>query len=138
MIRYEDDLRGDAAAIALAKLQAGEIDDDFRGIVQELTVTNEQPALTEGTLLIVGASLHSIKQFVKGSQAGQEEDIAPAAGYRNAHLYLAFVTGEIMRNGLRPIGREILAHCVELSVDEEMSAALTQLQGFDQNAPSAN
>src|SRR5437868_10095252 len=50
MTSHEDDLFGDAAAIALEKLKAGEVDDDFRSIAHGLTLTNQQPALTEGTL----------------------------------------------------------------------------------------
>lgn len=136
MKSYEDDLFGDAASQAFKKLKAGEVDDDFRAIAHELAQTNQEPTLTEGTLLMIAGDLYRIRQFVEGKIT--EEHLVPAAGHRNALIHLAFVQGEIIRNGLRSIGRQILNHCAELSVDEEVTAMLKGLQDFDHNAPSAN
>jgi hypothetical protein len=143
MAHHEDDLFGDATAIAFEKLKAGEVDDDFSTIAHDLTVTNTYPAMTEGVLLTTGADLYVAHQTIAKIETGECDrygEPIKAPSYRRTLIYLSFAQGDIMRNGLRPVGKQILGHCVELSIglDEEVTTMLVGFQGFDTNAPNPN
>jgi hypothetical protein len=123
----------DLSRRCLEMLRAGELGREFIHTSHHLSLSTAEPiAVIEGTLLFVGADLEKI------AQAGCDPEKDPAVEHlrkdRRIFAYLEFVEGffEAENAGkLRPVGREILDHCLLLSNDTEITAALRRIQDGD-------
>lgn len=127
------------SAQALELLKAGQVQSqEFLDTSHYLTcVVGEKQAVVEGTLLIVGADLNEIAEAevaqASADPANPGRDPVKEAFSRDRRMFsfLAFTEGIFDANDsrrLRPIGREIVDHCLLLSKDPEATAALKRIK----------
>jgi len=122
------------SARALDMLRAGQTESEFLETTEYLTVcVSEKQAVVEGTLLTVGAELDDIAKAASLPLGNKDIDQTALrfARDRPMFLYLSFAQGIFdadPTSRLRPIGREIVSHCLLLSNDGEATAALMRIK----------
>ncbi len=126
---YELGTTEELSGRALELLRRGELNSEFIETAHHLTLSTAEPqAVIEGTLLLVGADLEEI------AQAGTEPKGDPTREHfsrdRRLFAFLEFAEGRLEYGGnrkLRPIGQTIIQHCLVLSNDNAVTAALRRI-----------
>ena len=126
---HEDFFPEELATRALELLRLGEIGNEFVSTTHNLTLSTGEPqAVIEGTLLIVGADLDEIARA--GSAPEGDPTVEHFRRDRRLFAFLDFAEGFLDADStrrLRPIGQEIVRHCLTLSTDDGVTAALKRI-----------
>jgi hypothetical protein len=119
----------DLAVLALGKLVEGDTGFDFSGIAGHLQRCVAEPhAITEGTLLFAGAEMHDTFEGLVSAITERDATKQRPTNVGSIVAQLDWVEMGTRSRGLRPVGREILKHCIGLSTDVQVTDKLQHIE----------